>query len=94
MTANYATHVIGAAAPLIALALSETAYIRAVHFTYTETAVIVRPCDTANRRVNKTAFGLVSEVFKGAGWEERINFTGGEPAREVRVYVPQWVPRL
>jgi hypothetical protein len=89
-----APRVIGAAAPLIALALADTPYIRAVHFTYTETGVIVRPCDTANLRVNQTAFDLVSKVFTGAGWEERVSVTGGNPYNEVRVFVPEWVPRL
>jgi hypothetical protein len=88
--------IIGEAAPLIAVALSDVEIPQELMFSYSEYAVIVRPINTdaSARRFNKASFAVVDAAFQGAGWERRISFTGGNPRAEVHAFVPGWLPRL
>jgi hypothetical protein len=92
--ADQAVRVIGAAAPLIALAVAGHANQDAVQFSYTSTAVIVRSLAPSLREINKELFGYLDKAFQEAGWERRISSTGGASSVGVHAYVPGWIPRL
>lgn len=88
--ADQAVKIIGAAAPLIALALAGHPHQDTVVFTYTNHSVVARPLAPSLRDINKAMLGYLDKAFTEAGWAvtPEESFTG-----EVRVYAPSWASR-